>query len=196
MRVSLAASIGDAREPRSRSAAWLSRRLRVLSAGLPLGLALRMGDRMHGLAHHVRRSAQTLAALCAGRTGRALIGLKRPMRSGRTARGDTLGAGWAGVGRVDITLNIMPTALQITPTRHPGPGGRYCARVGEAACPWGRGDLRLAVVGGGEQVAVGARSIEVLALQRGRPGMVLVETAFGGRRVMDQLVGDPLPRIC
>jgi hydrogenase expression/formation protein HypE len=28
------------------------------------------------------------------------------------------------------------------------------------------------------------------------PGMVLVETAFGGKRVMDQLVGDPLPRIC
>ncbi len=28
------------------------------------------------------------------------------------------------------------------------------------------------------------------------PGMVLVETAFGGRRIMDQLVGDPLPRIC
>jgi hydrogenase expression/formation protein HypE len=28
------------------------------------------------------------------------------------------------------------------------------------------------------------------------PGMVLVETAFGGRRVMDQLAGDPLPRIC
>jgi len=27
------------------------------------------------------------------------------------------------------------------------------------------------------------------------PGMVLVETSFG-RRVMDQLVGDPLPRIC
>jgi hydrogenase expression/formation protein HypE len=28
------------------------------------------------------------------------------------------------------------------------------------------------------------------------PGMVLVDTSFGGRRVMDQLVGDPLPRIC
>jgi hydrogenase expression/formation protein HypE len=27
-------------------------------------------------------------------------------------------------------------------------------------------------------------------------GMVLIETSFGGRRVMDQLVGDPLPRIC
>jgi hydrogenase expression/formation protein HypE len=28
------------------------------------------------------------------------------------------------------------------------------------------------------------------------PGMVLVSTGFGGKRVMDQLVGDPLPRIC
>jgi hydrogenase expression/formation protein HypE len=28
------------------------------------------------------------------------------------------------------------------------------------------------------------------------PGMVLVSTDFGGRRVMDELVGDPLPRIC
>jgi hydrogenase expression/formation protein HypE len=28
------------------------------------------------------------------------------------------------------------------------------------------------------------------------PGLVIVETAFGGRRVMDLLVGDPLPRIC
>ncbi len=28
------------------------------------------------------------------------------------------------------------------------------------------------------------------------PGMVLMHTSFGGRRVLDQLVGDPLPRIC
>ncbi len=28
------------------------------------------------------------------------------------------------------------------------------------------------------------------------PAMVLIHTAFGGRRVLDQLVGDPLPRIC
>jgi hydrogenase expression/formation protein HypE len=28
------------------------------------------------------------------------------------------------------------------------------------------------------------------------PGLVLVETAFGSRRVLDLLVGDPLPRIC
>jgi hydrogenase expression/formation protein HypE len=28
------------------------------------------------------------------------------------------------------------------------------------------------------------------------PGLVLLETAFGGSRVVDTLVGDPLPRIC
>lgn len=33
-------------------------------------------------------------------------------------------------------------------------------------------------------------------VRREPPEMVLVETSFGGRRVMDQLVGDPLPRIC
>ena len=43
---------------------------------------------------------------------------------------------------------------------------------------------------GGEDAA------EIGEVRTEPPGMVLVETAFGGRRVMDQLVGDPLPRIC
>ena len=43
---------------------------------------------------------------------------------------------------------------------------------------------------GGEDAA------EIGEVKTEPPGMVLVETAFGGRRVMDQLVGDPLPRIC
>jgi len=43
---------------------------------------------------------------------------------------------------------------------------------------------------GGEQAAT------IAEVRTEPPGMVLVETAFGGRRVMDQLVGDPLPRIC
>jgi hydrogenase expression/formation protein HypE len=37
---------------------------------------------------------------------------------------------------------------------------------------------------------------EIGAVTEEAPGTVLVQTAFGGRRVMDQLVGDPLPRIC
>src|SRR6185503_14059887 len=40
------------------------------------------------------------------------------------------------------------------------------------------------------------RAAEIGEVKTEPSGMVLVETAFGGRRVMDQLVGDPLPRIC
>jgi len=40
------------------------------------------------------------------------------------------------------------------------------------------------------------RAADIGEVKAEPPGMVLVETAFGGRRVMDQLVGDPLPRIC
>ena len=39
-------------------------------------------------------------------------------------------------------------------------------------------------------------AVEIGEVKTDPSGMVLVETAFGGRRVMDLLVGDPLPRIC
>jgi hydrogenase expression/formation protein HypE len=39
-------------------------------------------------------------------------------------------------------------------------------------------------------------AVEIGEVRTEPPGMVLVQTSFGGRRVMDQLVGDPLPRIC
>ena len=48
----------------------------------------------------------------------------------------------------------------------------------------------LRVVPGCEEAA------EIGEVRTEPPGMVLVETAFGGRRVMDLLAGDPLPRIC
>jgi hydrogenase expression/formation protein HypE len=40
------------------------------------------------------------------------------------------------------------------------------------------------------------RAVAIGEVKTEPPGMVLVQTAFGGKRVMDQLVGDPLPRIC
>ncbi len=46
------------------------------------------------------------------------------------------------------------------------------------------------------QVGGCERAAEIGEVKTDPPGMVLVNTAFGGRRVMDQLVGDPLPRIC
>jgi len=40
------------------------------------------------------------------------------------------------------------------------------------------------------------RAADIGEVKSDPPGMVLLQTSFGGRRVMDQLVGDPLPRIC
>ncbi|MEJ7891244.1 MAG: hydrogenase expression/formation protein HypE [Solirubrobacteraceae bacterium] len=44
--------------------------------------------------------------------------------------------------------------------------------------------------------AYGAQAADIGEVKTDPAGTVLVKTAFGGKRVMDQLVGDPLPRIC
>jgi hydrogenase expression/formation protein HypE len=66
--------------------------------------------------------------------------------------------------------------------------GRFLAFVAPDAVDAALSALR--TVPGCEQAA------EIGEVRTEPPGMVLVETSFGGRRVMDQLVGDPLPRIC
>jgi hydrogenase expression/formation protein HypE len=66
--------------------------------------------------------------------------------------------------------------------------GRLVAFVAPAVAERALSALR--AVAGCEQAAL------IGAVGEEPPGMVLVETGFGGRRVMDQLVGDPLPRIC
>ncbi len=66
--------------------------------------------------------------------------------------------------------------------------GRLVAFVAPAVTDAALAALR-AVPGCEQSVAIGEVRPEP-------PGMVMVHTAFGGRRVMDQLVGDPLPRIC
>ena len=67
-----------------------------------------------------------------------------------------------------------------------------------------RGQARRLRRAGGAEAALDAlravpgceRAAEIGEVKTEPPGMVLVATAFGGKRVMDQLVGDPLPRIC
>jgi hydrogenase expression/formation protein HypE len=66
--------------------------------------------------------------------------------------------------------------------------GKLVAFVAPEAAETGLAALR-AVPGCEEAAAIGEVKTEP-------PGMVLVDTAFGGRRVMDLLAGDPLPRIC
>ena len=42
----------------------------------------------------------------------------------------------------------------------------------------------------------GADACVVGTITDEHPGLVLVRTGFGGTRIVDMLVGDPLPRIC
>ena len=57
-------------------------------------------------------------------------------------------------------------------------------------------DLADAALAALRDVPGGEAAAEIGEVRTEPPGMVLVQTSFGGRRVMDQLVGDPLPRIC
>ncbi len=66
--------------------------------------------------------------------------------------------------------------------------GRVVAVVAAAAC-----DEALALL---RSHPLGADAAIVGELRPEPAGLVLLETAFGGSRVVDMLVGDPLPRIC
>jgi hydrogenase expression/formation protein HypE len=44
--------------------------------------------------------------------------------------------------------------------------------------------------------ATGADAVEIGSVEAEPEGMVLLDTALGGSRIVDLLVGDPLPRIC
>jgi len=46
------------------------------------------------------------------------------------------------------------------------------------------------------RAALGRRAVVIGEVRADDPGLVLLETAVGGTRVVDMLVGDPLPRIC
>jgi len=43
---------------------------------------------------------------------------------------------------------------------------------------------------------LGAEAAVIAEVRSDPPGLVILETAFGGSRVVDMLAGDPLPRIC
>ena len=66
--------------------------------------------------------------------------------------------------------------------------GRFVAIVDPADVEAGLAALRAAPGGEGAKVIGEVRADP--------PGLVLARTAFGGTRIVDTLVGDPLPRIC
>jgi hydrogenase expression/formation protein HypE len=66
--------------------------------------------------------------------------------------------------------------------------GKLLAVVSEGAASRALDALR-ATPGGEHAAVIGEVATEPA-------GMVLVRTSFGGTRIMDMLIGDPLPRIC
>jgi len=66
--------------------------------------------------------------------------------------------------------------------------GRMVVVVGPEGCEAALGALRAHPLGR-EAAVVGEISPDP-------PGLVLLKTAFGGSRIVDMMVGDPLPRIC
>ena len=71
----------------------------------------------------------------------------------------------------------------------------YIANEGKmlAVVPAEDADTAVAAMRGCE---AGAEACVVGAITEEHPGLVLVRTGFGGTRIVDMLVGDPLPRIC
>lgn len=66
--------------------------------------------------------------------------------------------------------------------------GRFLAVVDGSAAEEALAALR-ATAGGGGAAVIGR-------IKDDPPGLVLLKTGFGGTRIVDMLVGDPLPRIC
>ena len=56
-----------------------------------------------------------------------------------------------------------------------------------------RSTTRTALVTG---LTLGTAAAVIGEIREEPPGMVVLDTAFGGSRVVDMLAGDPLPRIC
>jgi hydrogenase expression/formation protein HypE len=58
------------------------------------------------------------------------------------------------------------------------------------------GDQAEAAIAALREHPLGAGAAVIGRVRDDPPGLVLIRTAFGGTRIVDLLVGDPLPRIC
>jgi hydrogenase expression/formation protein HypE len=178
--------------------------------------ALRPGDRVlvsgpiaeHGTAVMLARGEFELDAPVASDTqplwpaaealiesaGRALHCMRDPTRGGvASALNELARASGVSVLVREADVPVEPAVaaaaelLGIDPM-HVASEGRLLAVVEPAAAEEALAALRR--VPGCEQAA------EIAEVGAEQPGMVTVDTAFGGRRVLDMLAGDPLPRIC
>ena len=120
--------------------------------------------------------------------------MRDPTRGGLASACNELSvAAGVGVALFEETLPVLPAVagacelLGIDPL--------YVANEGKlvAIVPADRADDALAAL---RSVAVSAGAVAIGEINDEHPGMVVAHTSFGGSRIVDMLVGAPLPRIC
>ena len=174
---------------------------RILVSG-PIGAA-RHGDHARARGVRARRRGRVRHAAAVARGRRDARGRPAPACA---ACATPRAAAW----RPSSTSSRAPPAWRCSSARRPcrcrpsSPERRSCSASTRCtsptrACSW-RSSRSRARRGGARRAARRldgfGEAAEIGEVKTEPPGVVLVETAFGGRRVMDQLVGDPLPRIC
>jgi len=133
-------------------------------------------------------------AAALGQLGPALRFMRDPTRGGLATTLNELARSTAlGVRLDEAAIPVRPEVagaaeiLGIDPLDVANEGKLVAVVAAEAA------DDALAALSGHE---LGRDAAIVGELTADRPGLVLLDTAFGGSRIVDMLVGDPLPRIC
>lgn len=120
--------------------------------------------------------------------------LRDPTRGGvASALNELAVAGAVGVALDEASIPVRPEVAAACELLGIDP--LYVANEGRlvAVVPAGDADVALAALRGHPLGSEGALIGEIVAEP---PGMVTLVTGFGGARIVDLLVGDPLPRIC
>ncbi|MFO7572919.1 MAG: hydrogenase expression/formation protein HypE [Gaiellaceae bacterium] len=126
--------------------------------------------------------------------GDALRWMRDPTRGGLATALNELAA------QSDLAVRLREAALPVEPAVNAaceilGIDPLYVANEGKliAVVAEERADEALALL---RAHVLGARAVEIGVIEAEPEGMVLLDTALGGSRIVDMLVGDPLPRIC
>ena len=120
--------------------------------------------------------------------------MRDPTRGGLASAGNELAAA-AGVG-VRLFERRLPVRPEVAAACELlGLDPLHIANEGKLAAvvPGDRADAALAAM---RSCNTGAGAAIVGEVTDEHPGLVVIETALGGTRIADMLVGDPLPRIC
>jgi hydrogenase expression/formation protein HypE len=159
-----------------------------------MAVMIARGDlRLEGDVRSDTAPVHELAAALLG-LGDALRWMRDPTRGGLATALNELAA------QSGLAVRLQEPALPVEPTVNAaceilGIDPLYVANEGKLVAV-------VAAEAAGEALArlraheLGARAVEIGAVEAEPESMVLLDTALGGSRIVDMLVGDPLPRIC